>query len=108
MNQPELNFTARRERAATTDEVLRLVALLSIHGWMKADRITALTSWPDRKIRAIANASEGRIISGQNGYQLTNKADAEEVRHSVNWLESQARHMLARAVQIRRSYHGAL
>ncbi len=108
MNHPELNLTTRRERTASSSEVTRLVTLLSLYGWMKADSITKHTSWPDRKIRAIANASEGRIISGQNGYNLTSKADAEEVRHSVNWLESQARRMVARAVQIRRIYHGQI
>ena len=55
----------------------------------------------DRACRAIAERSEGQILSGQSGYKLTCYATAAETRHAEAALQSQARKMLARATEIR-------
>jgi hypothetical protein len=57
----------------------------------------------DRAIRAMANASGGRIISGQRGYKAASCADCDEIAHAANWLEHQAREMTQRAAEIRRA-----
>ena len=57
----------------------------------------------DRTIRALANASGGRIISGQRGYKAAACATCDEIAHAANWLEHQAREMTQRAAEIRRA-----
>src|SRR5213075_1562170 len=46
-----------------------------------------------RKIRNIANASQGKIISGQKGYKHIRHATPEEITHAANWLRHQAKEM---------------
>jgi hypothetical protein len=57
----------------------------------------------DRLLRIIADRSQGRIISGQFGYKLTQFATSEEIDHAERWLLSQARKMTERAVEIRKA-----
>lgn len=71
-------------------------------GWVKAKDFPRI--WTERKIRALANASEGRIISGQRGYRLTREATIEEVRQASTWLRHQAEEMRRRALEIDRIY----
>jgi|TARA_Y100000296_G_scaffold85495_1_gene121589 hypothetical protein len=71
--------------------------------WVTARALRdAYPAWSDRKIRAIAAASEGQIISGQKGYCLTACATNEEIRRAVAWLRSQALKMESRAADILR------
>ena len=79
-----------------------LIAALTGQGWVLANR---LGQFSDRKLRAMAAASNGRIISGQKGYCLTSEATLEEVRHASFWLRSQAHEMTRRALQIDRILH---
>lgn len=58
-----------------------------------------------RKLRELANASAGKIISGQKGYRHIRHASPEEITHAANWLEHQAKQMAERALEIRRTYH---
>jgi hypothetical protein len=95
------------------EEVAALQKLLASAGcWLTAARISALAApdfrWCDRRVRAIANASEGRIISGQPGYKLARLATLKEIQHAIDWLRHQAKEMQARALQIDRVYHGKL
>ena len=55
----------------------------------------------DRTCRAIAERSDGEVISSQSGYKLTCYATAIEARHAEATLQSQARKMIARATEIR-------
>lgn len=91
-------------KAPETDKVARLVpeltAILRGGPWMSAKLLTGLMGVDDRTIRAIAAASGGHILSGQQGYRLTVDATPEEVRHAAAWLRHQARQMLERAAQI--------
>lgn len=72
-------------------------------GWVTA--ATLSTFFNDRTLRAIAEASNGRIISGQRGYALMSECTPEEIDRAASWLESQAKKMLARATAIRRRFH---
>jgi hypothetical protein len=64
----------------------------------------ALSDDNRRWVRALAEASD-RIISGQKGYKHLERATAEEVRHFVNWMESQGRKMIGRAERLKRNAH---
>jgi hypothetical protein len=92
-------------------EVEILKKILSGRGWVKAYEVANISAdlyqraWIDRKIRALAAASDGYIVSGQRGYKLTGEATIEEVQHAAAWLRTQATAMNARALAIDRVYH---
>jgi hypothetical protein len=110
----QLELIARRAPKVSAKEVELLLNILRGQSWMTAMHITLESKyhigqqvrWSDRKIRAIANASEGQVISGQRGYRLTREATIEEVQHAAAWLRHQARAMRLRALEIDRVYHG--
>ena len=58
--------------------------------------------------RVLANASEGRIVTGQKGYQSASNATADEIHHAAAWLEHQAKEMIRRATSIRNMAHRRL
>lgn len=87
-------------------EVNEMCAYLRGKGWLKAVMIDAATGVDDRKMRVIAEHSEGRILSGQKGYRLFERATPlEEADRAASWLESQGKKMLMRGAAIRRLYH---
>lgn len=104
----QLELIKAKGPKVTPEEISALVAVIRDRGWLTASEITRTICWPDRKIRAVANASEGQIISGQSGYKLTNQATIEEIEHAANWLRHQASEMTHRALQIDRIRHGKL
>lgn len=101
-------------------EIATLTDLLEGRDWLTAEQIatqllnagligtTNSLENLKRRIRAIANASEGRILSypGSKGYKLTKQATLEEIATAKNKLMHQAGEMQARALQIDRVYHG--
>ena len=111
----QLDLTFRVVKPSTGDiDAPTLVALLKVHGdWLTMQQIAMALRWlkgngraDDRRIRAAAEASDGRILSGPGspGYKLTADATPEDMM-VVHTLESQARRMMARAVAIRRRWH---
>lgn len=93
--------------APRTDEseVEALCEWLRGRGWVSAQIIAANFRWSDRKIRALASASQGRIMSGQEGYKLTIEGHFDEVHRAAGWLISQGKDMIRRGISIRRRYH---
>lgn len=92
--------------AVTTADVDRLCAALAGHGWMTAATLRTLHGYNDRELRAIAEASAGRVLSGQSGYRLFDATTPlGEADRAAAWLESQAKKMLGRAAAIRRRVH---
>lgn len=94
---------------ATPYEISHLLRLLDAKGWQTAAQVCGWAAydgldWTDRKIRQIANASAGRVISGQRGYKLTSQASEEEVHHAAAWLRHQSSEMTHRANEIDRAY----
>lgn len=85
-----------------TDETIQremavFIGTLSSFGrWVKAFEFL----YPERVLRAMAAASGGAVISGQQGYKLTRLATPEERRHAANWLRHQAAAMNKRAAEI--------
>lgn len=88
--------------APSRTEIDDFVKILSGIGWVKCSylRRNYYQDMSDRKIRAMAAGSEGRVISGQHGYRLTTEATDEECQHAVKWLQSQATEMSRRAKMI--------
>ena len=87
-------------------EIDEMVRFLAGKGWLRAAEIEAATGASDRKMRLIAEHSDGRILSGQLGYRLFERSTPlEEADRAASWLESQGRKMLLRGAAIRRVYH---
>lgn len=78
------------------------------HGWLTAKQLHAITGWNDRKIRAVAEHSDGRILSGPGcpGYKLFDgSASLDDARRAANALQSQGNRMLHRSKSIWARYH---
>ena len=113
--QPELDFTVSPAPKVSADEVRMLCAVLRGRGWRKASDIAeelaredcaipVLVVWNERKIRAIAEASDGAVVSypGSPGYILFDEASQAEIAHAVSAMQSQGKRMLARALALDR------
>jgi hypothetical protein len=90
------------------EEVESLCAWLAGKAWTKAAQIDAELGINERKVRAIAEHSDGRILSGPGcpGYKLFDgAASIADADRAASQLESQARKMLKRAGTIRRRFH---
>lgn len=105
--QPELFKSKRRAPFVSEADIELLIEILghSETQWVKANEISTATCWNDRKIRAIANAAKGKIISSDRGYKLLRHATTKEINECLGRLEHQANQMIARAVEIKRLYH---
>lgn len=92
----------------TPEQVEQLCAWLQGKGWVHAADIEQTLGLKDRQVRAIAEHSEGRILSGPGcpGYKLFDgHAEIGEAERAAQRLESQARHMIDRAKAYRRRIH---
>jgi hypothetical protein len=87
------------------DLALFVGCLANASGWLKARDLMTLLDFDDRKLRALANASRGTVISGQRGYRLTRHATIEEIDRCTAMLRSQSKAMDQRALEISRVYH---
>lgn len=105
--QPELCL-ATPPPDATIETVIAVLDQES--DWLTAAQLLvklseAPTESNKRKLRVIANASAGKIISGQQGYRHIRHATLDEIIHAETWLEHQAKEMGERARSIRRLRH---
>jgi hypothetical protein len=87
--------------------------LLSVlqHGrWMTAAEILKvadkfITPHNKRWVRALADASGGRVAGGQEGYKLIQSMTAREYQHWRNWMNSQANQMKSRVIEADRVFY---
>jgi hypothetical protein len=102
----QLELTLHKAPSTTPEEVERFVDLLLQNGgWMTAEVVGLLTTWSDRKCRALAAKSEGRIISGNNGYKHTANANPEEFHEFYGRMIDQGKAMIRRALTARKVHH---
>lgn len=104
--QGSFDFTA--PPAPPPGEVEILVAYLKNHpGFHTARELAQALAYTDRRIRQIAEASDGLIISGPGspGYCHLHHCPSKQLAHIADTLRSQARRMLARSIRIRKRAH---
>jgi hypothetical protein len=99
--QPELGLF---ESAPPSEQLGQVLEILDGRGWMlAADLLRAMgitvSESNKRKLREIANQSEGQIASGQDGYKLVRDMTADEYNHFRNWMKRQADQMTARILR---------
>jgi hypothetical protein len=105
MTQVALSFCATPVSAEQDAETL-IFALTVCGCWVRRaclQQKDMFQGWPERRFRAAASASKGRIIGSARGYCLTALASVSDVEHAERALLSQARQMQQRAVEIRRA-----
>jgi hypothetical protein len=73
--------------------------------WQTRRDLSRDLGWDDRTVRAIVEASEGAILSGQRGYKLTTLATREEFGASCGQLQSQIRQNTIRLRNQERVFH---
>lgn len=106
LDQGTFDFTAKP--AAPVGEAECLVAWLLHHrGFHTARQLSDALSLSDRKIRQLAEASDGLIVSGPGspGYCHLIHCPTEKLSHIADTLRSQARAMLGRSIRLRRRAH---
>jgi hypothetical protein len=111
--QPDLPLAGRglTGEVPADESVATIIAILDQEtDWLTAAQLLqkigeAPTDSKKRQLREIANASQGKIISGQKGYRHIRHATPEEILHAAAWLEHQAVEMGERAKAIRRAFH---
>jgi hypothetical protein len=107
--QCDLDFSVTAPVAA--GEVERLVAHLANHpGFHTARQLYAVLALPDRKIRQIAEASAGLIVSGPGspGYCHLDHCPTEKLAHIADTLLSQGRSMIRRSIRTRKLAHSRI
>lgn len=97
----QADFFAQEAPKVQPGEADQFVELLRGRGWRTAIQLGARRDSERRKIRAIAEASNGRILCGQYGYALTAEASQEDVSHCIARMRSQATKMNKRADEIK-------
>jgi hypothetical protein len=123
----QLQLLPEKAPEVSAEEIARAFEILQGRDWMTAEEIALAMFHPTlaqsiaksgglrysasesdkRKVRAIANASDGRILSypGSKGYKLTREATVEEIQNATAKLRHQAGEMHQRALEIDRVYH---
>jgi hypothetical protein len=103
MNQPDL--FAAEPRAITDADISDLRAhLIMSPAWLSRSDLCARTGWPDRKVRAVAQALGNKIIRSHQGYKLTDNATADDVaaiRQTLHTFKHQAEEMESYADALR-------
>lgn len=101
----ELDFRHRPPQTSV-DEVEAVCAFLVGKGWIKARLIEEQIEIDDRRMRVLAEKSDGRILSSHKGYRLFDPATSiDDAERAANRLISQGRKMILRGVAIRRRFH---
>lgn len=111
-DQASFDFNGARNsfRPPTPDigEVERLLNHLSNNpGFHTAKQLTTALDLTDRKIRQLAEAADGLIVSGPGspGYCHLYHCPAETIGHITATQISQAKHMIRRAIRTRKRAH---
>lgn len=107
IEQAAFDFTAPVE----ITEVERLLAYLSAHpGFHTAAQLAQALGLSDRKIRQLAEAADGLIVSGPGspGYCHLYHCPVEQAAHIADKLISQGKAMIRRALRTRRRAHSII
>jgi hypothetical protein len=110
ITQGQLDFSTPPPSPAAT-EVDRLIRhLLDRPGFHTAHQLAQSLDLTDRKIRQLAEHSDGLIVSGPGspGYCHLHHCPAEKISHIADTLRSQARSMLSRSIRLRRQAHSLI
>lgn len=99
-------FAGKTAKKLTEQDVENFVGFLHrVTDWRTARELTITLGHSDRVLRQLANASNGRVITGQRGYKAASRSTTDEIAHAAAWLKSQAQEMMRRAIAIENNAH---
>jgi len=106
--QADFDFTAPPPRQSEVDAFTR--HLRKNPGFHTAKELSKRLDLSDRKIRKLAECSDGQVVSGPGspGYIHIDHCPAGTLAHIADTLRSQARSMLARSIRMRRMAHNLI
>jgi hypothetical protein len=107
--QASFDFTAPPPPAPGEVEILTAY-LKNNPGFHTAKQLSTALAYNDRKIRQLAEAADGMIISGPGspGYCHLHHCDPKTIGHIADTLRSQAKQMLRRSIRIRKRAHNLI
>lgn len=107
MNAKQLDLLSEKAPKISEGEIVTMMNALHGKGWQKSGQLGAKTPDEKRRLRAISEASNGRIVSwpGSPGYKLFDECTAEDFLRGDNATRSAARKMLAKWAAILRRMH---
>jgi hypothetical protein len=111
--QCDFDFEAKRMPAPAIREVETLVEYLlwaSASEWVPAKTISARLGFNERKIRSLAEHSNGVVISGPGcpGYRHISHCTGAQVREVSDRMKSQAKAMLRRSIRLKNLAHSII
>ena len=110
IQQASFDFTSPPAPVPVGEVECLLAWLAARPGFHTAKQLTAALDLTDRKIRQLAEAADGLIVSGPGspGYCHLYHCPAEKIAHIADTLRSQARAMLARSIRLRLRAHALI
>lgn len=106
--QLELTFGSRMRGPVRAEEVAQLVALLTGRGWVKRKDLCILNpAWDERRVRRIAEAADGAVISwpGSPGYCLFDETTEAQISRCIAARTSQIKSEIVSLKKIRRRHY---
>jgi hypothetical protein len=107
----QAEFSFKAPPADLADASAELVEFLRDNpGFHTARELGAFLSIPERRLRQLAAAAGGRIVSGPGspGYCHVTHCPADQISHIADTLLSQGRAMIRRAIRTRQLAHGII
>ena len=112
MKQSTLSLSSTFNQCPAQQEIERLVSYLLDAGdqWLTASEIAKALNMGDRRVRKLAEHSQGRIVSapGCPGYRHINHTTTEQIAEIRSRLASQAKAMMRRSILIGRLAHSII
>lgn len=108
IDQALFDFTAPPQPAPAAGEVDALIRHLRKNpGFHTARELSDRLDLSDRKIRQLAEASDGLIVSGPGspGYIHIDHCPTEKLSHISNTMISQGKNMVRRGIRMKRRAH---
>lgn len=108
--QLDLTFRAAPQPAAAHDVQALIDYLDRNPRFHTARQLASVLNVTDRKVRQLAEAADGMIVSGPGspGYCHLHHCPAEQIAHLTETLISQGRNMIKRALKTRNRAHGII
>ena len=111
--QCDFDFTTKRMPSPAPSDVDALVDYLrwaSVKEWVPAKTISTKLGFNERKIRSLAEHSNGVVISGPGcpGYRHIDNCTGAQVREVSDRMKSQAKAMLRRSIRLKNLAHSII
>ena len=111
--QCDFDFTTKRMPSPAPSDVDALIDFLrwaSAKEWVPAKTISTKLGYNERKIRSLAEHSNGVVISGPGcpGYRHIDNCTGAQVREVSDRMKSQAKAMLRRSIRLKNLAHSII